>query len=66
MVANSFMSGEGFGNPLARPANVIALQEVLVRANARPGHLLTQIVMDHCDKGSLLQAIKRGLFRWEP
>lgn len=26
--------------------------------------VLTQIVMDHCDKGSLLQAIKRGLFRW--
>lgn len=66
MVANSFMSGEGFGNPLTRPPNVVALQEVLVRANAKPGHMLTQIVMDHCDKGSLQQAIKRGLFRCAP
>jgi hypothetical protein len=42
---------------------VVMMQEVLQRANARMGHQLTQIVMEHCDKGSLLQAINRGLFR---
>lgn len=40
MAATSFMSGEGFGNPLVRPANVVALQEVLHRANAKPGWVL--------------------------
>ncbi|KAJ9506681.1 hypothetical protein QJQ45_005487, partial [Haematococcus lacustris] len=63
-------SGEGFGNPLVESHNMAVIQEVLQQANARPGSLLTQIVMEHCDKGNLLQAIERGLFkpteRWGP
>jgi hypothetical protein len=45
-------------------------QEVLLYAGARAGHQLTQIVMEYCDKGSLMHAIKKGLFlassRWGP
>ncbi|KAJ9534447.1 hypothetical protein QJQ45_016139 [Haematococcus lacustris] len=66
----SFASGEGFGNPLVESHNLAVIQEVLQQANAWPGSLLTQIVMEHCDKGNLLQAIERGLFkpteRWGP
>lgn len=31
--------------------------------NAQPGMFLTHIIMEHCDRGSLLGAIQRGVFR---
>lgn len=47
---------------------VCHIQEVLIRADAKIGFSLTQIIMEYCDKGSLLQAIDKGLFsptsRW--
>ncbi len=50
--------------------NRLPVQEVLLRADAKAGYQLTQIIMEHCDKGSLLQAISRGLFlpssKWGP
>lgn len=63
---DSFVSGEGFGNPLEKSKESTNIRDVLFHVDAKPGDYLTQIVMEYCDKGSLQQAINKGLFKPSP
>lgn len=62
----SFVSGEGFGNPFEKSKEATNIRDVLFHVDAKPGDYLTQIVMEYCDKGSLQQAINKGLFKASP
>lgn len=61
--AGSFVSGEGFGNPEARPGGGTSLHDILVQIAAKPGDYIAQIVMEYCDKGSLQRAIAKKVFK---
>ncbi|KAG2447330.1 hypothetical protein HYH02_007659 [Chlamydomonas schloesseri] len=61
-----FFSEEGFGEPdPASHGMGWSVRQVLSYLKARPGMYLTHIIMEHCDRGSLLSAIKRGVFSME-
>ncbi|KAG2434211.1 hypothetical protein HXX76_007937 [Chlamydomonas incerta] len=61
-----FFSEEGFGEPdPASHGMGWSVRQVLGYLKARPGMYLTHIIMEHCDRGSLLSAIKRGVFSME-
>uniref|UniRef100_A0A7S0RJE4 Protein kinase domain-containing protein n=1 Tax=Chlamydomonas leiostraca TaxID=1034604 RepID=A0A7S0RJE4_9CHLO len=60
---SSFNSNDGFGDPDSTPSNSWAVHQVLQYLNAAPGHYLTHIIMEHCDRGSLLGALQRGVFK---
>ncbi|GFR51773.1 hypothetical protein Agub_g14229 [Astrephomene gubernaculifera] len=60
----TFQSDEGFGDPdIASCTRGWTVRHVLSYMKARPGMYLTHIIMEYCDRGSLLSAIKRGIFR---
>ncbi|KAG2492504.1 hypothetical protein HYH03_009169 [Edaphochlamys debaryana] len=65
-LTSTFQSDEGFGDPDgssgARPWSVA---QVLSYLKAQPGMYMTHIIMEYCDRGSLLSAIKRGIFRMD-
>ncbi|KAG2492505.1 hypothetical protein HYH03_009170 [Edaphochlamys debaryana] len=65
-LTSTFQSDEGFGDPDgssgARPWSVA---QVLSYLKAQPGMFMTHIIMEYCDRGSLLSAIKRGIFRMD-
>ncbi|KAG2446279.1 hypothetical protein HXX76_000868 [Chlamydomonas incerta] len=68
-----FSSGDGFGEPdpakltsAHRKDQIWSLRRVLSHLGVRPGRHLTWMVMEYCDRGSLLQAIQRGIFRLLP
>ncbi|GIL58521.1 hypothetical protein Vafri_13465 [Volvox africanus] len=67
---DSLQSDDGFGNPFGRKSTFNDVREVLATMGAQPGHFITQMVMEHCDHGSLHSAIQRGIFkptsRWGP
>ncbi|KAG2500059.1 hypothetical protein HYH03_002336 [Edaphochlamys debaryana] len=60
--ADSFRSGEGFGSPYGINTSM-KFRDVLTHIGARPGHYITQMIMEYCDRGSLHQAINKGLFK---
>ncbi|GIL73264.1 hypothetical protein Vretimale_4866 [Volvox reticuliferus] len=59
---DSFRSGEGFGSPYGANTSM-KFRDVLTHIGARPGHYITQMIMEYCDRGSLHQAIAKGLFK---
>ncbi|KAG2450168.1 hypothetical protein HYH02_000270 [Chlamydomonas schloesseri] len=59
---DSFRSGEGFGSPYGVNTSM-KFKDVLTHIGARPGHYITQMIMEYCDRGSLHQAIAKGLFK---
>ncbi|KXZ56531.1 hypothetical protein GPECTOR_1g477 [Gonium pectorale] len=59
---DSFRSGEGFGSPYGVNTSM-KFRDVLTHIGARPGHYITQMIMEYCDRGSLHQAIAKGLFK---
>ncbi|GFR41123.1 hypothetical protein Agub_g1768, partial [Astrephomene gubernaculifera] len=59
---DSFRSGEGFGSPYGINTSM-RFRDVLTHIGARPGHYITQMIMEYCDRGSLHQAIAKGLFK---
>ncbi|KAG2435901.1 hypothetical protein HXX76_007096 [Chlamydomonas incerta] len=62
-----FESHEGFGEPdPASNDRAWSVRHVLHYMKAQPNTYLTHIIMEYCDRGSLLNAIKRGIFRLEP
>ncbi|GFR49913.1 hypothetical protein Agub_g12021 [Astrephomene gubernaculifera] len=67
---DSFQSDDGFGDPFGRRSTFTDVRAVLASMGAKPGHFITQMVMEHCDHGSLHAAIQRGIFkpnsRWGP
>ncbi|KXZ49376.1 hypothetical protein GPECTOR_21g602 [Gonium pectorale] len=67
---DSFHSDDGFGDPFGRKCTFTDVREVLASMGAKPGHYIAQMVMEHCDHGSLHSAIQRGIFkpasRWGP
>ncbi|GFR51770.1 hypothetical protein Agub_g14226, partial [Astrephomene gubernaculifera] len=62
---STFQSEEGFGepDPARNGREQWTVRHVLSYMKARPGMYLTHIIMEYCDRGSLLCAIKRGVFR---
>lgn len=60
----SFNSEEGFGDPVeSLPANGWSPAQVLTALSAQPGMFMTHIIMEFCDRGTLLSALQRGVFR---
>ncbi|KXZ53856.1 hypothetical protein GPECTOR_6g774 [Gonium pectorale] len=65
-LVSTFFSEEGFGEPdPASNTRAWSVRQVLQYMKARPGMYLTHIIMEYCDRGSLLAAIKRGIFRMD-
>ncbi len=63
---SAFESGEGFGDPdIAAKEAGMTVGQVLLHLKARPGMYMTHIIMEYCDRGSLLAAIRRGIFKME-
>ncbi|PNW77120.1 hypothetical protein CHLRE_10g422900v5 [Chlamydomonas reinhardtii] len=63
---STFHSDEGFGDPdITHSRRGWSARQVLAYLRARPGQYLTHIIMEYCDRGSLLSAIKRGVFRMD-
>ncbi|GLI71405.1 hypothetical protein VaNZ11_016532, partial [Volvox africanus] len=61
---STFYSDDGFGDPEAGLGSQYwTVRQVLSYLKARPGMYITHIIMEYCDRGSLLAAIKRGVFR---
>ncbi|EFJ44078.1 hypothetical protein VOLCADRAFT_106555 [Volvox carteri f. nagariensis] len=61
---STFHSDDGFGDPEAGMGTQCwTVRQVLSYLKARPGMYLTYIIMEYCDRGSLLSAIKRGVFQ---
>ncbi|KXZ47521.1 hypothetical protein GPECTOR_34g680 [Gonium pectorale] len=67
----SFHSGDGFGVPYlgeegvtrTSPASLLKYRGLLGEIRAKPHDVMTQIVMEYCDRGSLQRAIDKNLFR---
>ncbi|KXZ53857.1 hypothetical protein GPECTOR_6g775 [Gonium pectorale] len=63
---STFQSEEGFGDPdIAGSRRGWTVRQALLYLRARPGMYMTHIIMEYCDRGSLLAAIKRGIFRMD-
>ncbi|EFJ44079.1 hypothetical protein VOLCADRAFT_95692 [Volvox carteri f. nagariensis] len=63
---SAFNSEEGFGDPdLADSSRSWTVRHVLSYLKGRPGMYMTHIIMEYCDRGSLLSAIKRGVFKMD-
>ncbi|GIL64007.1 hypothetical protein Vafri_17993 [Volvox africanus] len=60
---STFQSDEGFGDPEFGSSRGWTVRQALQHLKARPGMYLTYIIMEYCDRGSLLAAIRRGIFR---
>ncbi|GLC51011.1 hypothetical protein PLESTB_000456400 [Pleodorina starrii] len=62
----SFDSLDGFGPSPSRrrsaSASALRYSDALSAAGAAPGCYLTQIIMEFCDQGSLLDAVRKGAF----
>ncbi len=57
---------QGFGDPdLTGNRRAMSVGQVLSHLKARPGMYMTHIIMEYCDRGSLLAAIRRGIFKME-
>ncbi|GLI71407.1 hypothetical protein VaNZ11_016534 [Volvox africanus] len=65
-IESAFSSEEGFGDPdLTDNSPSWTVRHVLAYLKARPGMYMTHIIMEYCDRGSLLSAIKSGIFRMD-
>ncbi|KAG2487433.1 hypothetical protein HYH03_014000 [Edaphochlamys debaryana] len=60
---DSFHSDDGFGDPTDRKCTFADVRDVLATMGAKPGNYITQMILEHCDHGSLHAAIQRGIFR---
>ncbi|MEW5309718.1 MAG: hypothetical protein WDW38_001581 [Sanguina aurantia] len=60
---SGFKSGDGFGNPYGNTTTSIRFADVLTHVGAKPGSVMTQMIMECCDRGSLHSAIAKGLFK---
>ncbi|KAG2492506.1 hypothetical protein HYH03_009171 [Edaphochlamys debaryana] len=66
VLESTFQSEEGFGDPdISASRHGWGVRQVLSYLRAQPGMYMTHIIMEYCDRGSLLSAIKRGIFRMD-
>ncbi|GLC66708.1 hypothetical protein PLESTF_000463500, partial [Pleodorina starrii] len=58
-------AAQGFGDPECGSCRGWTVRQALQHLKARPGMNMTYIIMEYCDRGSLLVAIRRGIFRMD-